>query len=87
MSKIPNPGAPQKPEHDHRLDLQQEDHRQEDRQEETRHDVENDPLEASGVDDFLQRLPGSFRWPKPNAEAIAAAVEAVQRMAGNASAQ
>src|SRR5208283_511238 len=40
--------------------------------------------EASGVDDFLQRLPGSFHWPKPNAEAIAAAVEAVHRLSGNA---
>ncbi|MGB9240631.1 MAG: zinc ribbon domain-containing protein, partial [Terriglobales bacterium] len=83
MNKIPNSGGPQKPEHDHGLHDQQEDHQQEDRQEETRRHVENDRLEASGVDDFLQRLPGSFRWPKPNAEAIAAAVEAVQRMSGN----
>jgi ketosteroid isomerase-like protein len=38
------------------------------------------------IDDFLQRLPGSFRWPKPNAEAVAAAVEAIQRMSGGAAA-
>src|SRR5271157_900861 len=75
VTKIPNPGGPQK------LD---EDHRQDDRQEDTLQDAEDGPLEASGVDDFLQRLPGSFRWPKPNAEAIAAAVEAVHRMSGNA---
>ncbi len=34
------------------------------------------------VEDFFQRLPGSFRWPKPNAEAVAAAVEAIHRMSG-----
>jgi ketosteroid isomerase-like protein len=82
VTKPPNHGGPQKPEKDHRLD-----HQQDDRQEETRHDFENEQLEASGVDDFLQRLPGSFRWPKPNAEAVAAAVEAVHRMSGNAAAQ
>jgi ketosteroid isomerase-like protein len=100
VSKIPNPGGSQKPENDHRLvphqeAPQQEDHpeeanQQEDGQEETqdpRHYAENDQLEASGVDDFFQRLPGSFRWPKPNAEAIAAAVEAVHRMSGNTNAQ
>ncbi len=75
VTKIPNPGGPQKAE---------EDHRQDDRHEETLQDAKDGPLEASGVDDFLQRLPGSFRWPKPNAEAIAAAVEAVHRMSGSA---
>ena len=70
MTKIPNPSGPQKPERDYR-------------QQETPQDAEG-PLEASGVDDFLQRLPGSFHWPKPNAEAIAAAVEAVHRLSGNA---
>ena len=74
VTKIPNPGGPQKA----------EDHRQDDRHEETLQDAKDGPLEASGVDDFLQRLPGSFRWPKPNAEAIAAAVEAVHRMSGSA---
>ena len=34
------------------------------------------------ADDFFQRLPANFRWPKPNAEAVAAAVEAIQRMSG-----
>ena len=38
------------------------------------------------VDEFFQRLPGNFRWPKPNAEAVAAAVEAIQRMSGGAAA-
>ena len=32
------------------------------------------------VEEFLQRLPADFRWPKPNAEALAAAVEAIERM-------
>jgi ketosteroid isomerase-like protein len=57
---------------------------------------ENNPSEPSlaegnggtgnSIDDFLQRLPGSFRWPKPNAEAVAAAVEAIQRMSGGSAA-
>src|ERR1700727_2178027 len=42
---------------------------------------------GNSIDDFLQRLPGSFRWPKPNAEAVAAAVEAIQRISGAAAAQ
>lgn len=46
------------------------------------------PVEGKEIDKFLQRLPGNFRWPKPNAEAVAAAVEAIQRMSGgNAAAQ
>ena len=46
-------------------------------------DTEKDqPAEGNEIDDFLQRLPGSFRWPKPNAEAVAAAVEAIHRMSG-----
>jgi ketosteroid isomerase-like protein len=44
----------------------------------------NQPAEGNEIDDFLQRLPGSFRWPKPNAEAVAAAVEAIHRMSGMA---
>jgi ketosteroid isomerase-like protein len=48
-------------------------------------DTEKDqPAEGNEIDDFLQRLPGSFRWPKPNAEAVAAAVEAIHRMSGTA---
>lgn len=38
------------------------------------------------IDEFFQRLPGNFRWPKPNAEAVAAAVEAIHRMSGGAAA-
>jgi ketosteroid isomerase-like protein len=46
-------------------------------------DPEKDqPVESKGIEEFFQRLPGSFRWPKPNAEAVAAAVEAIHRMSG-----
>jgi ketosteroid isomerase-like protein len=34
------------------------------------------------LEEFFQRLPANFRWPKPSAEAVAAAVEAIQRMSG-----
>lgn len=34
------------------------------------------------LDEFFQRLPANFRWPKPSDEAIAAAVEAIQRLSG-----
>lgn len=43
------------------------------------------PEANQDMDDFFQRLPANFRWPKPNAEAVAAAVEAIQRMSGTAS--
>ncbi|MGD0507151.1 MAG: DUF4440 domain-containing protein [Terriglobales bacterium] len=43
-------------------------------------------VEGKEVEEFFQRLPGSFHWPKPNAEAVAAAVEAIQRMAGGSAA-
>jgi ketosteroid isomerase-like protein len=46
-------------------------------------DAEKDQLgENRELEDFLQRLPANFRWPKPNDEAIAAAMEAIQRMSG-----
>ncbi len=45
------------------------------------------PVEGKEIDEFFQRLPGSFHWPKPNAEAVAAAVEAIHRMSGSAAAQ
>lgn len=38
--------------------------------------------ENSELDEFFHRLPSNFRWPKPSDEAMAAAVEAIQRMAG-----
>ena len=44
------------------------------------------PLERPEIDEFFQKLPGNFRWPKPNAEAVAAAVEAIQRMSGGTAA-
>ncbi len=34
------------------------------------------------LNEFFQRLPANFRWPKPSDEAVAAAVEAIQRMSG-----
>src|SRR6516225_4584189 len=39
-------------------------------------------LENPELEEFFHRLPSNFRWPKPSDEAIAAAVEAIQRMAG-----
>jgi ketosteroid isomerase-like protein len=45
------------------------------------------PLESQEIEEFFQRLPGNFRWPKPNAESVAAAAEAIQRMSGTAAAQ
>jgi ketosteroid isomerase-like protein len=44
-------------------------------------------VEGKDVEDFFQRLPGTFRWPKPNAEAVAAAVEAIHRLSGSAAAE
>ena len=50
-------------------------------------DPEKDqPVEGKEIEEFFQRLPGNFRWPKPNAEAVAAAVEAIQRMSGGSAA-
>ncbi|MFZ0480149.1 MAG: DUF4440 domain-containing protein [Terriglobales bacterium] len=37
------------------------------------------------IEDFFHRLPANFRWPKPNPDAVAAAVEAIQRISGGAS--
>jgi ketosteroid isomerase-like protein len=45
------------------------------------------PVEGKEVEEFFQRLPGNFRWPKPNAEAVAAAVEAIHRISGSQEAQ
>jgi ketosteroid isomerase-like protein len=55
-------------------------------------DQEPDPekeqlVEGKEIEEFFQRLPANFRWPKPNAEAVAAAVEAIQRLSGGAAAQ
>jgi len=47
---------------------------------------EDRPLESQEIEDFFQRIPGNFRWPKPDAESVAAAVEAIQRMSGSAAA-
>jgi ketosteroid isomerase-like protein len=46
-------------------------------------DEETDqPGENREVEEFFQRLPANFHWPKPNDEAIAAAMEAIQRLSG-----
>jgi ketosteroid isomerase-like protein len=50
-------------------------------------DEEEGPVSGTEIDEFFQRLPGNFRWPKPNAEAVAAAVEAIHRMSGSVAAQ
>jgi ketosteroid isomerase-like protein len=48
-------------------------------------DLKNDrPLESQEIEEFFQRLPGNFRWPKPNAESVAAAAEAIQRLSVSA---
>jgi len=45
----------------------------------------DDIPENAELEEFFQRLPANFRWPKPSAEAVAAAVEAIQRMSGGSS--
>lgn len=40
------------------------------------------PIENQEIEEFFHRLPSNFRWPKPNAEAVAAAMEAIQRLSG-----
>jgi ketosteroid isomerase-like protein len=44
-------------------------------------------VEGNEIEEFFQRLPANFRWPKPNAEAVAAAVEAIHRLSGSDAAQ
>ncbi len=56
-------------------------------QDERQEDQNDHPVESTDIDEFFQRLPGNFRWPKPNAEAVAAAVEAIHRMSGSAAAE
>ncbi len=43
---------------------------------------EKQSLENPEVEEFFHRLPSNLRWPKPSEEAIAAAAETIQRMAG-----
>jgi len=40
------------------------------------------PGENRELEEFFHRLPANFRWPKPNDEAVAAAMEAIQRLSG-----
>jgi len=37
------------------------------------------------IEEFFHRLPSNLRWPKPSDEAIAAAMDAIQRIAGGVS--
>ena len=39
---------------------------------------------SNDIEDFFQKMSGNFRWPKPDAESVAAAVEAVHRMSSEA---
>jgi ketosteroid isomerase-like protein len=43
-------------------------------------------VDGQQIEELFQRLPANLRWPKPNAEALAAAVEAIQRMSGGSAA-
>jgi ketosteroid isomerase-like protein len=54
-----------------------------DQRQDERQDERQDQPEGKEIEDFFQRLPANFRWPKPNAEAVAAAVEAIHRMSGS----
>jgi ketosteroid isomerase-like protein len=47
------------------------------------HDLSGHEFSGQDLGDFFQRFPGTFRWPKPDAQAVAAAVEAIQRMSGS----
>ena len=46
--------------------------------------ADDKPVDNQEMEEFFHRLPSNFRWPKPNPEAVAAAVEAIQRMSGGA---
>ena len=54
---------------------------------ERKDELAESPVGGKELEEFFQRLPGSFRRPKPNAEAVAAAVEAIHRLSGNAGTQ
>lgn len=45
---------------------------------------DGDPLPNSPVDDFFEKMNRDFRRPKPSEEAVAAALHAIQTMAGDA---
>ncbi len=42
-----------------------------------------DLRENLDLEEFFQRLPSNLRWPKPNEEMVAAAVEAIQRISAS----
>ena len=48
---------------------------------------DDQPIPSREIDEFFHRLPANFRWPKPDAAAVAAAVEAIQRLSEGAEAQ
>jgi ketosteroid isomerase-like protein len=39
------------------------------------------PADNQEIEEFFHRLPANFRWPKPSADAVAAATEAIHRLA------
>lgn len=43
---------------------------------------EEESVSNPEADDFFQRLPSNFRWPKPSPDALAAAAESILRMSG-----
>lgn len=43
---------------------------------------EEESVRNPEADDFFQRLPSNFRWPKPSPDALAAATESILRMSG-----
>jgi uncharacterized protein (TIGR02246 family) len=47
-------------------------------------DQNEDLRDNPAAEEFFHRLPSNLRWPKPSAEAVVAAVEAIQRLAGSA---
>lgn len=47
-------------------------------------DPSGDLRDNPETEEFFHRLPSNLRWPKPSAAAVAAAVEAIQRLAGSA---
>jgi hypothetical protein len=49
-----------------------------------RNQPDEDVSKNNVLEDFFQKLPGSFRWPKPDAAAVAAAEEAIHRVASAA---
>jgi ketosteroid isomerase-like protein len=82
-----NPNPPGRKPEDRPKEDRPDESRPSGRSSERNHDNDDQVVAGQEVEDFFQRLPGNFRWPKPNAEAVAAAVEAIQRMSGSIAAE